>query len=510
MAADGNTQDAPRGHSPLLLTTAAFAFLWTIARAAVQSITIDEADTYLTFVEPSFPAHWAASANNHVLNSLLERLSTSIFGLSHLSLRAPALLGAFIYIGAAYFLCLGMSRRPVLRWSLFVCMVYNPFVMDFLVAARGYSLAVGFLLAAVAIAASAARGPGPWRDPVRACAAVSLLLGLSFAANFSFALVDAAVGLLVFWQAWRSAPSSQRARIAAAAILPGALAAAFLVGSVLAQSSQVELTHGATSLRETAKRLREDSLFEVNPFLVNPPLREALTRWNWLVPALLAAAGLWRLAVIAFHRRSPGDEHSRWLRQLGQTAAGALAAAIGVHWLLFRSIHLLLPKDRTALYIVPLGVLALGALAAFPLASRMGRLSARAAAGSLLLAAFYFLCCLRLTYFKEWRYDADIKDAYFAAAYYSRVYGVREIPTSWKYFASLNFYRVLSGREGKLRFETGPINAHTYRPDRQVYILEGYFDDPFVADQKLKIVYRGPQSEMMVAIRPSLEEQPVR
>ena len=38
------------------------------------------------------------ASNNHVLNSLLMRLFTSVFGVSHLSVRAPALLGAALYI----------------------------------------------------------------------------------------------------------------------------------------------------------------------------------------------------------------------------------------------------------------------------------------------------------------------------------------------------------------------------------------------------------------------------
>src|SRR5437762_12632149 len=80
-----------------LRVTAGFALLWTIARAAVQSVTIDEADTFLMYVAPPFPTHWSGSANNQLLNSLLMRLCTSIFWAWYLSVRAPALLGSAIY-----------------------------------------------------------------------------------------------------------------------------------------------------------------------------------------------------------------------------------------------------------------------------------------------------------------------------------------------------------------------------------------------------------------------------
>ncbi|HEV3198190.1 MAG TPA: hypothetical protein VGZ73_09790 [Bryobacteraceae bacterium] len=42
-----------------------------------------------------------------------------------------------------------------MQLALFVCLVYNPFVMDYLVSARGYSLALAFLMAAIAIGAYA-------------------------------------------------------------------------------------------------------------------------------------------------------------------------------------------------------------------------------------------------------------------------------------------------------------------------------------------------------------------
>src|SRR5215471_6915403 len=143
-----------RSVSHLLLPgTALFAFLWALARACVQSITIDEADTYLAWVARPNPSHWEAASNNHVLNSLLMRLFTSVFGVSHLTVRAPALLGAALYIASVWMLCVALTPALRLQWPLFVCLVYNPFIFDHLVAARGYALALGFLTAALAIAA---------------------------------------------------------------------------------------------------------------------------------------------------------------------------------------------------------------------------------------------------------------------------------------------------------------------------------------------------------------------
>ena len=82
-----------------------------ITRAAVQSITIDEANTYMFFVSRHLYLWYAA--NNHILNSTLMYGFTRMFGLSQFTARLPALLGAAFYISAAYRLCRLLRRIPV-------------------------------------------------------------------------------------------------------------------------------------------------------------------------------------------------------------------------------------------------------------------------------------------------------------------------------------------------------------------------------------------------------------
>src|SRR5674476_1290617 len=107
--------DFRRYYSLLILpVTALFALLWAVARACVQSITIDEADTYLVWVARHDPSQWEAASNNHVLNSLLMRLFTSVFGVSHLSVRAPALLGACVLPGLL--VSVFLSLPAVFHW----------------------------------------------------------------------------------------------------------------------------------------------------------------------------------------------------------------------------------------------------------------------------------------------------------------------------------------------------------------------------------------------------------
>ena len=215
--------DFRRYYSSLLLpVAAAFAFLWAIARACAVWITADEkADTIPSWVACR-PLAVGSRINVTVPDSLRYALFTSVFGVTHLSVRAPALLGAAVYIGAAYLLCRKLTPGLRGQFPLFVCLVYNPFIFDHLVAARGYALALGFLMASMALAVYT-------RLDVPACALCSACAALSFAANFSFAFVNAFAMLAILtWACARTQAIQTRVRLLGACLLPGLLVSVFL------------------------------------------------------------------------------------------------------------------------------------------------------------------------------------------------------------------------------------------------------------------------------------------
>ena len=464
--------DFRRYYSPLILpVTAIFALLWAVARACVQSITIDEADTYLVWVARHDPSHWEAASNNHVLNSLLMRLFTSVFGVSHLSVRAPALLGAALYILAAYLLCRKLTPELRLQWPVFVCLVYNPFIFDYLVAARGYALALGFLMCMLAVAAYT-------RLDAAACALCSVCAALSFAANFSFAFVDAFAMLAILaWACARTQATQTRARLLGACMLPGLLVSVFLSVPAVLHWPKGQLGYGAHSLGEMFATVARASLYRLNPQIVNPLLYRLLDHVKpFLLPALLV------LAVWQWVRSRPA---------ISGALLGILAAAVGAHWLLLKLFRVPLPMDRTAIWIVPLCVLAIGAAAA-------GR---RALTVTLYVMSFYFILCLRLNYFKEWDWDADVNRIYPVLAWYNHTYGVRDLASNWMYGAALNFYRVQSGCESFGEIES-PVQLPT---DRSLYVLDFPFDEDFIRQQHLRVVYHAPNTDAVVAVRPEAE-----
>lgn len=475
-----------------------------MARACVQSVVGDEGLTYLFFVRPSWPAYWEPGANNHVLNSMWMRAFIWVFGLHQLTVRGPALVGAAIYIAAAYALSRMISGDWKIRVPLFVCLVYNPFVFDFLVAARGYGLATAFLLAAIAVAASSFRAEPPPRVAM-ACAAASAMMGLSFTANFSFAFADAAAMLLILVWAVRVAPREWR-RITFASLAPGIAVAGLLTCYTLAHWPKGQLYEGADSLRETFQTASEASLYQVNAMLVNPLWISVLNALKpFLIPAALAIAALrwlWLLPDWSLVRKG-------WQVALGALAAGAVAVSLTAHWIAFRLFGLLMPRNRTALFLAPLLTLAIGAAAATCSPSRIGEWLRRGAMGVLFVLGGYFLLCLRLTYFKEWSYIAEAKQAYFAAAYYNHTRCVTRVSASWYYDSALDFYRDYSGRESMSRF----TNDHPHEPGQQLYVFNYVFDRDILNAldaRKLRLVYRGEWTDIAIAVTPEIADSPPR
>jgi hypothetical protein len=134
----------------------------------------------------------------------------------------------------------------------------------------------------------------------------------------------------------------------------------------------------------------------------------------------------------------------------------------------------------------------------------MGRASAQALTVALAAVAVYSLGCLRLTYFKEWEYDADVKNVYSVLAYYNHTYGASAVSADWRYVAALNCYRELSGRETLQEFGPGPGSVEAFPAGFPVYVLYYPVEEPILRRENLKVVYHDRSTDATVAIRPDL------
>lgn len=175
-------------------------FVYVATRAATLCITIDEAATFNDHVT----GEWrdiilfrtdGLPDNNHLLYTLLCKVSVMLFGLSELTLRLPSLLGCLFFLPGLNF-CL---RRIVSGWKIvpgLLAIGMNPYMIDYLGLARGYGLGLGFtMLGLAALLSSFAETTGKIR--VVSAQASIVCFGLAALSNLSFLLVLCAAMLLL-------------------------------------------------------------------------------------------------------------------------------------------------------------------------------------------------------------------------------------------------------------------------------------------------------------------------
>ena len=230
-------------------------FAFCLYRAATQSFTIDESATFLRYVDvPISEAFSAFTANNHVLLTLLMRASRWLLGRSELVLRIPALLGCVLYLTAVYRLTETSIRSNWLRLSALAVLTLNPLVLDLLVAARGYSLALGFSMWALYLAWSDLKEHRPrrlWWAGV--CA------GLAISANLVFAIPLCVFGLVLIPEYARQRRFWQFVDGYAG---PAAVVCFVLLFLPLSKFSSDEFYFGVAKLSETTASLLGESIWQ--------------------------------------------------------------------------------------------------------------------------------------------------------------------------------------------------------------------------------------------------------
>lgn len=135
----------------IIFGIASVLFAYTAYRAAVLSITWDEAFSYLHFVrhEILFPEKYETmDANNHLLNTWLNIRFVKWFGVSELVLRLPALIAHLLFLFFSYKLVKNFENKWLVLAS-FLIVNLNPYILDFFSLSRGYALSLGLMVASV-------------------------------------------------------------------------------------------------------------------------------------------------------------------------------------------------------------------------------------------------------------------------------------------------------------------------------------------------------------------------
>jgi Dolichyl-phosphate-mannose-protein mannosyltransferase len=311
-------------------------------RAMTQSVTPGEAWNYDRFIAPEWTEALARfDVNNHVLNTLLVRISTAWFHLTELSLRLPSLLAGVLYLWVVF----RMARRwfgdglPFL--AAIGLLTLNPLVVDALSEARGYGMALACWMWALELILESVES-----FSVQKLNLAAMCLGLCVAASLAFAAP--AIALLVAFLVWSKTSGWKGGVPSGSACQPGALALiVFLTAFVLLA---IPLNHaewktlgvGAASLRQTINEITAVSL-GTSSKVVGAIARVGL--------ALVAVAGL--LAAVRDWRRRDGA----LIALTGASLALTLVFPIASH----RWWHTPFPQAG-AIYLIPLTVLPVTAM----------------------------------------------------------------------------------------------------------------------------------------------------
>ena len=452
----------PAGNaSPASVITATLLIrlsLINVYRAVTQSVVYDEAFTYLAFLAGSPSRVFTEyTANNHVLFSLLARLTTGMFGLSELTLRLPTVVAGVVHFGTVFALCRRVFGNGLLFVVTVAALSMNPFILDFMSAARGYGMALAFFLIALYQLTQSLFGDDLAFD--RRWLVASLALALSVSANLTFlapALALACVALLT-----GVSHDSARRRFVQPDTLrrgalwfcaPGIVVAGALLLVPLSHARAEHFFFGANTLSRTLTSLVEASFHhDAGAWPISSPdipsaLMSRAVAWGLVVPTLLLIAGAVCLSIIrtlSAENRRRLDRTDRFCALVGGTLVLTLLLLVGAHvWL-----DVPYPFARTGLYFIPLFVLAMAALVQKLRQSAGG--GRPVLAGVLLamlsLSVGRFATEFDVTYYYEWRYDAGTRSIFNIIARWPRAgdSGTVEVAAQrWLFSPSLNFYRV--------------------------------------------------------------------
>ncbi|MEW6742104.1 MAG: hypothetical protein AB1486_05040 [Planctomycetota bacterium] len=252
-------------------------------RAASQSITHDEASAYLAYgAGPWSHLFERFRPDNHVLYTVLSRISVAVFGLSELTVRLPTLAAAaFILImlhritRRYWFACSGVTGdgvnsdggREAHRLLALAFVVLNPLFLDYFVAARGYAVALALALLAVARLLGVLEAPRDERNR-RHLLSAALAASLAITAHLTFGLfmaVVSAVFVLIllgdsYHEAGQAAVKASIRRVVAWYVVPAGLVTSAILVPFLRQMQKGELVEGESTLRGAVNDMATRSL----------------------------------------------------------------------------------------------------------------------------------------------------------------------------------------------------------------------------------------------------------
>jgi len=480
-------------------------------RAWTQSITCDEAFTYNEFLAgPVSRLFTHYDANHHILHSMLAKIAISLFGLSEFTLRIPSLLGGVLYLSTAFRLCRYLFGESLFFLVSLASVTLNPFVLDFLSAARGYGLALAFCLWALyhLCRFAAAYEPGSRTSQQSHLYKAALGLALSVSSHVAFLFpCGALAALLVLMLAVdgllkgnRSSLGRQLSRAADQFLLPGLVTAFLIMVLPLSRASQSAYYYGADSLSQSLDSILRPAFFHhrgraLSFDLFEPAFLEVM---KYLVPGVFLLAGAVLVAIVWRWIRARGfrklSRPDQFLYYAGGGMLVALAGMVASH----KAFGLLYPQGRTGLYWVPLFLLTCAALLKRfekpRVLVRIARVTSLFVAG---LVLAQFIVHFDTTHYAEWVPDSGVRQIVdlMRADHARHPKDAVRLAASWTLEPSLNFYR----QRHRLAW-MDPIRRESLGADSDYFVLLPR-DVALIEKLRLTKLYQHGLSGAVLAVR---------
>jgi hypothetical protein len=428
-----------------------------IYRAKTQSFTIDEAFTFNQYIDRPFTEFFFNyDASNHFLHTLLTKFVRYSLGTSELVLRLISLAGALLYFVAVRRLCLMASGAGWIHVIGVAALCLNPLVLDFMVAARGYGLAVALLLWSVYYSLRWLGEGGEEKLIWRA----GFAAGLSVAAHLTMLIPAAALGATLI------STSVYRGRRSVWAVIDRfggpAIIVPFLFAILpLAKAKPENFYYGSATLIEAVASIWDQSYR--GGWLAPQYLREAA------LPAVFVLMSVVSVAVLAAHLRK---NWSDFAASLFVFTALPLSLSLAALTVMNRVFQVPFPLGRSGLYLFPLFFFAMLSGSALMLRGTPAlRFVGFCGAAALAFSALVFIAHLNLRYFAEWRFDASTNrliDA-IANAQKAKPYDKFSVAGSAQYENSLKYYR----KRRKLHYMSPGIVGNLETAGADYFVLGG-------------------------------------
>jgi hypothetical protein len=493
-------------------------------RAATQSIVHDEALTWQWYLSgPASAIFQSYTANNHFLATVLFRISTTLFGSSEFAMRLPTVLAGAWFFWTVFRLCRLVFGDGWLFLLSCAALTLNPLLLDFLVAARGYGLAVAGLFWALYQMLSwfhdSSNGVAErllhqrlWKAALGCSIAVAtnltfLMPVFILAAAFCVLIVrsgqkPASVSVPAVppaSKAHKKSSKKSKPEAARASARPYAslihfivpvvvLALAFLLAAPIDLARGEDFYTGAPTAMASLRNLVDSSFAYSNSSGALQKIEQISSDVALIVFPVLALAAM----IVVWLTRQP------W-RSMVELATGLASLAVVGSAILLLAAHLVsgipYPEDRTGIYFIPLTTLAaLGLVRMLTERLQLTRWIGFAVAILLALFALEFGAQWNVKSFLVWRYDADTKRIFEAMEAAPKPSVPVRLGVSWVLEPALNYYRDVRKATWLVPVERDGVGG-----SRQFYAATPE-DQGTPLWRNLKQIYKGPVSGTTLAI----------